>query len=275
MYITHPLRKLTWVGTIASIIVVYLSSPAMAAKAVSGPFGNDVSYPQCGRRLPAGQSFGIVGINGGIASTDNSCFSQELAWAWQSLGNTGQPKAAVYVNTANPELAGSWWPDSNQVIDGSTTVSVPSQYNNGTCDGSDSRACAYVYGYSRAYEDATKRGLSSASGYNWWLDVETGNSWSTSDLVQNRADLEGMADYFAQHGATGVGVYSTLYQWRQIVGTTADTGSSLSGLPSWLAGARSYSDAQSFCTNPGLTPTSKVSVAQYVSGRYDYDVSCI
>ena len=68
-------------------------------------------------------------------------------------------------------------------------------------------ACSYMYGYAKAYDDATIRGISNPAAYLWWLDVETGNSWSP-DTGANRADLEGMAAYFASIGAT-TGLYST------------------------------------------------------------------
>src|SRR5216683_2175263 len=63
--------------------------------------GNDISYPQCGQILPNGQGFGIVGINGGLATTDNPCLSTELLWANQSLGTPNQAKVQLYVNTGN------------------------------------------------------------------------------------------------------------------------------------------------------------------------------
>ncbi|MHA7279167.1 hypothetical protein ACX80H_05370 [Arthrobacter sp. MDT2-2] len=190
------------------------------------------------------------------------------------------------MNTANPGHAGSWWPSSNKNDDG---VLVGNPY--GTCarvkadqPAPVNRACSYMYGYVRAHQDAKRleatKPLSNPGSYFWWLDVETGNSWqsgtsSNPDLdgpSLNRADLEGMADYFEDIGA-GVGIYSTGYQWGAIAGTVPP-GSSLEGLPSWLAGARTLRGAKSNCSLPGLTPDSTVTVTQYVSGGLDYDYSC-
>ena len=39
-----------------------------------------------------------------------------------------------------------------------------------------------MYGYAKAYDDANYRGISSPGNYLWWLDAETGNTWSSSDL---------------------------------------------------------------------------------------------
>lgn len=228
--------------------------------------GNDISYPQCGKRLPSGQAFGIVGVNGGLANTDNPCFTEQLAWAEASSGGTNQPKAALYVNTANPGHAATVWPTNNSV-NGKTVVSTY-----GTCDGSEGAACAYIYGYTRAYEDATIRNVPNPGSYKWWLDVETGNTWSSDDLAANAASLEGMTDYFVSIGSS-VGLYSTHYQWGTIVGTL-NTSSSLNGLESWLAGALTKRGAEANCRDAPLTEGGLVTVTQYVSKGLDFDVAC-
>jgi len=50
----------------------------------AGTTGADVSWPQCnGTGLgsqPSGASFGIVGVNDGLAGTENPCLSAELGW---------------------------------------------------------------------------------------------------------------------------------------------------------------------------------------------------
>lgn len=100
--------------------------------------GNDISYPQCGKTLPTGQGFGIVGVNGGIATTTNPCLSTELLWANLSFGTLNQTKVQLYVNTGNPGgLNTVSWPKNN-----TDPVGNISPNPNGTCDGSDSLACA-------------------------------------------------------------------------------------------------------------------------------------
>jgi hypothetical protein len=249
----------------ASLALMLAGAPAHAAGA-AGP-GNDVSWPQCGKTLPRGQTFAVVGVNNGLANTTNPCLATQLSWAGTSTGGTGQPLVALYVNTANPGTSGSWWPTSNNY--GGTTVANPY----GQCTGgSVEEACSYMYGYAKAYDDATIRGISNAAAYTWWLDVETGNSWSTRPAA-NRADLEGMAAYFASVGAR-TGLYSTKTQWTQIVGTVPSS-SNLYTLPSWLAGAKSLAVAKRKCSDAPLTAGGKVTIAQYVSGGFDYDHSCI
>lgn len=276
------MKKLSYIASsvalLSSFIVTFAPATALAARpdhaggghsgggsTSSVLTGNDISWPQCGRKLPSGQAFGIVGVNGGLANTTNACLSDELAWAQSSTGGTGQAKAALYVNTANPGDI------KDQITD---WPSSGSSLKYGTCSGANDQACAYQYGWQRAYEDAQLRGVSNPSTYKWWLDVETGNTWSTANLSNNVADLEGMVDYFQSLGA-GVGLYSTAYQWQQIVGNAVTATSSLNGLDSWLAGAANLSDAQASCNLPSLTEGGLVSLTQYVSKRTDYDFSCV
>lgn len=251
---------------------VFLAVPAHAAPAATSPagrgsavLGSDVSWPQCGRVLPRGQAFAIVGVNDGLANTTNPCLATELSWAGTSTGGTSQPAVALYVNTANPGPAGSWWPAGNSY--GGSAVANPY----GSCTGSAGAACAYMYGYAKAYDDANGRGVSEPAAYRWWLDVETSNSWS-ADQSANRADLEGMTAYFRSIGAD-VGLYSTGTQWAQIAGT-APAGSNLYNLPSWLAGSRTQSGAQRTCSASALTGGGEVTLTQFVSGGLDYDYPC-
>ncbi len=260
------------IGALAATIV---GSPALAARPTGGGtaylLGNDVSYPQCNKTLPSGQAFGIVGVNDGLANTTNPCLSAELAWAQGSTGATAQPKAQLYVNTANPGgLNTLSWPSSN--VDPSGNLAA-NPY--GDCDHSNSLACAWQYGWNRAVEDATNRGVTDPSTYAWWLDVETGNSWDTTTggQARNVADLEGMIAEFEAIGTTA-GIYSTTAQWQSIVGTVSPT-SNLNGLNNWRPGARNHSGAQSNCSLTPLTSGGKVTITQYVSGTLDYDVSCL
>lgn len=244
------------------------ASTVQAAAVTQTLLGNDASWPQCAATLPASPAFGIVGVNHGLANNSNTCFGSELLWAQGSAGNTSQPKAAVYVNTGNPALAGTWWPNSN-LTQNAPQLTVTNPY--GTCTHISSRACAYVYGYSMAVDDFNSRSVSNPSSYRWWLDVETSNTWQ-KDTIANTADLEGMTAYFTSQGAS-VGLYSTTSQWATIAKATPST-SPLAGQPSWLAGATSSTNARAVCTHVGLTPGSIINIVQFVSAKLDYDVSC-
>lgn len=268
--------RATACAVLCLVMAVWGLNFAAPAHAVPSPgedagqaLGNDVSWPQCNKALPARPVFGIVGVNNGLANTTNPCLAEQLRWAKAITVNpTGQPTVALYVNTANPGTSGSWWPTSNKYPAGHA---VPNPY--GICKDKDvGAACAYIYGYAKAYDDAYFRGISSPGSHLWWLDVETGNSWS-SDKKANRAVLEGMVDFFHSIRAD-VGIYSSSQQWGQIVGTVRES-SNLYALPSWLAGARTASGAKATCSDAPLTAGGTVTLTQFVSGDFDYDYSCI
>jgi hypothetical protein len=271
------LRSFVVVGLAA--VTVALTAPAASARPQStqptSPTGYDVSYPQCGSRLPTGQAFGVVGVNGGLATTANGCLSTQLRWAWQSVGGTSQGRAQTYLNTANPGQI------KNQVTTWPTSGSSPY----GACTGANSAACSWVYGYQRAQNSVqnifapaarSARVDGTPASYTWWLDVETTNTWQSgaSDSQQNnRASLEGMTAYLQSLGAR-VGVYSTGYQWQQIAGAVP-AGSPLYPLSSWLAGATSAAGATANCAAAPLVAGGKVTLSQYVSGGVDRDLSCV
>lgn len=257
-------------------IIVGSAGPAMASTSPSAGSGADVSWPQCLKTdtskpgpLPSAKTFGIVGVNQGRGNTTNPCLAGELAWAETAKGTGTQPATSLYVMLQDPGLQADWWPHSDKTRDQVRDVKVPPAY--GTCNGAESAACAYVYGYDMAYEDATTRGVSSPASYRWWIDVETTNTWALSKST-NQADVEGMAAYFTSIGA-GVGLYSTAAQWQKIAGTTAST-SPLAGLPSWIANTGPEADADTNCYSPGLTPRSRVTLAQFQTEGFDYDLAC-
>ena len=283
-------RSLFVSTAIAILLVAASAAPAAAAshskgKPGHGPgpgststTGNDISWPQCGGSFPSGQAFGIVGVNDGLANTLNPCLGRynggalstsELVWAWGSSGSTNLPKAALYVNTANPSpVYATSWPTT-----GTNTY--------GTCDGSDSQACAWEYGKARATQDIAWLEAAAADvgapktlagDYTWWLDVETGNSWETgtAGLANNVADLQGMVDTFEAVGGS-VGIYSTSYQWGVITGGSTD--GNLGPLPVWIPGARRQSSAKSNCSLPSFT-NGPVMITQWFGKPYDGDVAC-
>jgi hypothetical protein len=266
------LRSLV-VSAAAVAAVVAMSGIAQAAPT---RVGYDVSYPQCGSTLPSARAFGVVGVNGGVSTRANPCLATQLAWAWKSNGAVAaQPRAQLYLNTANPGEV------REQVTTWPTSGSTPY----GTCDGGNTAACSWQYGFERAQNSvisyftpaaAEARVDGRPSSYTWWLDVETINTWqsgSSEALARNRATLEGMAAYLlGQRGK--VGLYSTNQQWSQIVGTVPTT-SNLAGRNSWLAGATSLSGARSNCAKPPLTRNGRVTLTQYVQGGLDRNNSCI
>ena len=258
--------------TVALVLIVALLAAAPVVSASSrttkvSTTGYDISWPQCGGSYPSHPAFGIVGVNGGIVFSANSCLSSELAWAG---GASGQ----LYANTGNPGPAlSTHWPDGQaypETCNPTLSTSLSER---------DTAACAFDYGYNAAadsYNDAVlafgKLGLGAATpaGSTWWFDVETSNSWRTG-VALNVADLQGAEFYLSSVGVTTrrIGFYSTQYQWNQITGGTT----AFAGSPSWVAGARTARQAASNCSGLGFTGGG-VAVAQYPSGGFDADLRC-
>ncbi|WIB25324.1 hypothetical protein [Curtobacterium sp. MCSS17_015] len=271
-------RVTTGSATTSVDVSGYFTAPA----AGSG-VGADLSWPQCRTApstWPSDQAFGIVGVNGGRATTTNPCLARQLAWAATSRGGTTQPTTQLYVNTANPgrafaddpTLARASWPTTNRDPDG-TAVAVPLRY--GVCSGGvaglSSLACSYVYGWNRAHEDVHDRGVPSGP-YRWWLDAETDGSWQSSQAL-NRATLEGMTDMFRSTGAS-VGVYSSPGEWAQLMGSVPAS-SQLYTLPTWRAiGPSTLATAQTACSATPFTAGGRTELVQYVEGGFDRVVSC-
>ena len=235
--------------------------------------GADVSWPQCDApsAWPADAAFGIVGVNDGIANTTNPCFAEQRAWAEQTTGGAGQAQLQLYVNTANPGRQASVWPRSNTVPNGPTLSGQQNPY--GTCTGGYDLACTFMYGYTRAYEDGTVRGVSDPGVHRWWLDAETDGTWQTSTAL-NRASLEGMTAYFTSVGGT-VGLYSSPSEWTQLFGSVPRS-SSLYALPTWLPiGSGTLASAQAACSSSPFTAGGRVAMTQYQSAGVLRDVSCV
>jgi hypothetical protein len=262
-------RWVHWAAMVLTpLAAVQLAMPLAAGVAraapVDGALGVDVSHPQCGAPLPTGQAFALVGVNGGTATTTNPCLASQLAWGEGSTGATVHDDVQLYVNTGNPG--------------GPDAASWPRSGSNryGECDGSSSTPCAYQYGWDRAHDNAMDRGISRPEEYMWWLDVEITNTWDYTDggPARNVAVLEGMTEYFTSIGVRGVGLYSTSYQWSQIVGDAVSSISSLNGLSNWRPAGSTLQDARANCRLAPLTPGGTVEITQFTTD-HDYNHSCI
>jgi hypothetical protein len=255
-----------------ALVACALLLPAAASAGGKPPAGGgktltgyDVSYPQCGGALPANALFGIVGVNDGIVYSANPCLATELTWAEQY-----EPTAIVYANTADPGPAlSSHWPTGQT----SPRFCDPAQL--------DSTDCSYDYGWNAAadsYRDAVIAYISlgrapagatqTPSPNEWWLDVESANSWE-QNTSNNVAELEGEVAYLQSQSVSSIGFYANANDWLSITSATTVFGS----YPSWHAGSGSKRTAQSHCGTSGITggPTK---YSQYASGGYDADIRC-
>jgi hypothetical protein len=241
----------------------------------------DISFPQCAGSLPSEKSahFGVLGTNDGISFTRNPCLVRQLRWAKRL-----PLPPAFYANTGNP---GPWrakhWP-LGQTWPRACAASDP-----------NSIGCSYDYGWNAAWQsytaavDAAQRlhhvdrwnARHRAANVEWWLDVETMNSWQTLDgpstLAAQRRDvatIQGEVEALRSAGVESVGIYSTSYQWKRITGGSRATQGRFAGLPQWLAGYESHTSAVNGCGRNGFTG-GPVRMTQYL-GRdgFDSNVLC-
>jgi hypothetical protein len=253
-------------AVIASLLV------SQGALASTNPYtgqGTDVSWPQCGKSFPSGVSFGIVGVDHGRPFDPdnqygpNTCLGTEYASAQKTQ------RADLYINTGYDP---TYWTNHQ-------TADCVAQMSAVQGDTAHQQAwevgCAtawfnyyYVTGTGKNRAGYAQQGL--AAPPMWWLDVETGNSWSSSDLSLNAATLQGARDELtALSGGAPVGVYSTSLQWSEIAGGTPVTG--LTAI--WVAtGLKSSRNVSGYCTRT-FDGFSRAWLVQWV-GRVDYDVSC-
>jgi hypothetical protein len=236
-------RALT--GLVAAVCVSLTGSLASAAGVYpTGQIGLDVSWPNCGVKLPK-VAFGIVGVTGGTAYSTNKCLAQQAA----IFGS----KLSLYVNTG--------WNDQSPHIN----ANAPRQ-----CAPADQVCVAYNYGFNSGWQAFdTAVAAKAFSGGKWWLDVETMNSWN-DDVNQNRASIQGTYDALKARGVGMIGVYSTAYQWDVI------TAGWQTGWPNWVAtGTATAFQAKRFCVGNDFTggPTWLV---QYIPRRphLDHDLAC-
>ncbi|HKU58761.1 MAG TPA: hypothetical protein VJP39_04075 [Gaiellaceae bacterium] len=236
----------------------------------SPTIGYDASYPQCASSYPQNALFGIVGVNGGLASNSNRCIRGELRWARDAPGQKRpkQPPLSLYIDTGNP--------GGHHVADWPSGGTAPTY---GSCNGKLTNACSYIYGEQRAahsYHLVAVLDLLAAKTAPWWLDVELTASWAGTYQL-NIAALHGFIAGLRTSGATGpIGIYSTVAQWKDITGLTAQTTATAfkSQLHDWVAGTEAtLRQAQQNCIDgnfTGVAPT----LAQYRTGPLDADLRC-
>jgi hypothetical protein len=240
-------------GSVAAFIsLTLLIAPATNA-AASGIYtgtstGFDISWPQCDGAFPAVTPylFGVVGVTSGHAFRNNPCFASEYAWATR----TPSPES-VYLNL-NEDIG--------------TTAAYGDAGPYGAC-APDTPCHALNYGYnaaSSAYTYAAQQAPTFVATM-WWLDIETENSWSETDLGRNQDIIRGALRFLQEERHFAVGIYSTASMWREI------TGSWQNGVPAWIGGG-TKGDAQGSC-GIGFTG-GPVYLVQYSEGDYDGDYAC-
>ena len=248
----HWLRRVLPIAAVLSTAGVLIANQVGAMAYTSGSTGYDISYPQCGGPYPT-DAFGIVGVNGGYPFVHyNPCLADEYSHT---------TNAALYINTG-------YDPIYTQVDGRHSTVECVTQ--SATVEGTSPQKAAWAVGCSEASRSiayATSQGVTSPS--SWWLDVETSNSWSSTDLSLNQYAIQGIVDTLLRQSPAAVGVYSTAYQWRTIVGELPVLGV----LADWVAtGSTSPRRAHAYC---GIGFSGRpVWFVQYLHAGFDTIYTC-
>jgi hypothetical protein len=238
-------------GSVAMLVATHTGAFA-SVNPYSG-VGYDFSYVQCGAAAPPAQ-FGVVGVNAGYPFTYyNNCLTAEY-----NAAPAGH--ASVYVNTG--------YDPSYTAIDGRHTEQDCASAS-GQVNGTAAQQAAWAVGCSEAERDvgyATSQGAVAPAA--WWLDVETANSWSTSDLSLNRYTIDGLVTRLRALTSTPIGIYSTSSQWGAITG-----GYQPAVDATWVAtGQRTLKRARSYCGGASFTGA-PIWLVQYVA-TYDHDSAC-
>lgn len=209
----------------------------------SGSTGYDISWPQCPAGVfPTAGAISVVGANDGHPFSVNPCLSSEAAWAGGGL--------SVYLNLASPSAA-----DSH-------SLSGPA----GACASSDLSCQSYNYGANSVTYSLQALSGDSISPRFVWLDIETGNTWSSS-TADNAQVVQGALAALSSAGL-GAGIYSTSYQWSQIAGSYVPS------VPEWVpSGMGSAPSASGLCGNTYFS-SGPTWLVQYGAGNYDGDVAC-
>ncbi len=235
----HLRRFLPLLG-LTAILATATSASAATDPYPIGSSGYDVSYPQCGAPPPAG-AFGIIGVNGGRPFDYNGCLAAEVSLA----PTTTLP--SLYINTA---YSGAY---RKQITPGCSTLSA-------SIPGTSAQKQAWAIGCSEAEMSINYAGAINVA--MWWLDVEVGNSWSSSNLTLNQYAINGAASRLEQTGLA-VGVYSSASMWTTITGGNNFTPTNIAA--DWEAAGGS-------CTTPFTA--SPVWLLQSVTSGADSDYAC-
>ena len=224
-----------------------------------GSTGYDISSYQCSSSFPPKAPISIVAISGAINGYQNSCYTQEAAWAGQNVSSY------IYMDP----------------MQGTPPESQPA-----ACNG-DINCEAYHFGYFWAQHwVATAHSLGVYPNV-WWLDVEckhtnpceadVGLAWPTGTQGQTENTYE-VGGAVAGLRASGVipGIYSNNYQWSIITGGGYVNSP---GIALWMAAPNGISRAQSVCNGTDSSyyaafAGGKVVLVQYAWSTYDEDYAC-
>lgn len=208
----------------------------------------DVSWPNCNinrKQFDKTNSFGIIGINGGLDFTVNKCLVQESSW-FHSY--------ALYLNTGYP----------------GKTYGLKHQFYPQYCLSNNLQCLAFNYGYDAALYSINYAARNNVHALEWWLDVENVNSWTTNPKL-NDSSLMGMAAAIQRHTLPfSIGYYAYPEQWNSLTNYWHNKA------PAWVAsGSNKKHLADIICKQQKYFSFTggKILLAQYTK-YVDHDIIC-
>lgn len=224
------------------------SAAASTAAAVPGGLGYDISWPQCGHGLPVDETqVAIAGVTDGRPFTTNPCLASEAAWAAGA-----RLPFDLYMNLN--------WPDAG-------TAHYALSGPGGTCAPADVSCEGFNYGYNAATAALAAAQAAGVSATTWWLDVETGDNWSSS-TAGNTQVVVGAVAALRAHSLVA-GIYSITHMWQQITNGYQDT-----SIPVWIPGPESIDFAGYYCDPRFSFDGGPVWLVQYPRDSLDGDLIC-
>lgn len=227
-----------------TLILLILNASNISALTYSKTdIGQDISWPNCNNLKFTPLSFGIVGVNGGLSFSANPCLGTESTLYRQNL--------SLYINTGFPgapyDLRFQSWPLNCQI--------------------SNTYCLAYNYGFN-AGEYAINYELSrGVVSNNWWLDVESINSWSTNPNLNKNSLIGEFNAINVSVKPNTIGYYSNLSDWESITGGWQNKS------VSWVATNSNYKImAENECKRINFNG-GKTLLTQYI-GTTDLDLAC-
>ena len=225
-----------------------------------GSVGRDVGWPNCppglgipsrrtlGKPMPsAGARYVLIGLTNGPAFYPNPCLRDQVAYARARHLWTSAYAVVTYPTPAQLATYGGAGPRPR--------AGLPGQL--------------FDTGWAQARQNLAVMRAAGLRPPTVWVDVEPVRPpapWST-DTTANRAVLEGSMAAYRDAGLQ-VGVYSTPYLWRSVVGDVDY------GLPEWrAAGLTSRQRALAACAGEDVQGGRAV-IGQWTDGDEDFDVLC-
>lgn len=222
--------------------------------------GRDISWPNCPKGMgiparptegkplpPAGSRFVVIGLTNGPAFYPNPCLGEQVGYA-ESL---------------------HMWTAAYAVVTYPTAGQLETYGGKGPYDAGDRAGRLRNTGYAQAQLNVASMQQTGLDSPVVWLDVETVRRpapWS-ADPAANRAVVEGSMRAYRDAGLK-VGVYSTPYLWRSVVGPVRYR------LPEWrTAGRQDRTAALSRCVGPTVQGGRAV-LAQWYDLEADHDTLC-